>query len=101
CGRGGCTSTIPITFLVADDPVRLGWAASLSRPGSNMTGINVFNAEVAGKRLELLRDLVPGVARIAVLANAADAAMMETQLRDVETAARAMALHIQVFNAST
>jgi len=95
------TASIPITFLVADDPVRLGLAASLSRPGSNMTGINVFNAEVAGKRLELLRDLVPGVARIAVLANAADAAMMETQLRDVETAARAMALHIQVFNAST
>ena len=83
------TATIPITFLVADDPVRLGLAASLSRPSSNMTGINVFNAEVAAKRLELLRDLVPGVARIAVLVNPADAAMMETQLRDVDTAARA------------
>jgi putative ABC transport system substrate-binding protein len=66
-----------------------------------MTGINVFNAEVAAKRLELLRYLVPGVARIAVLANAADAAMMETQLRDVETAARAMALHIQMLKADT
>src|SRR5215471_2518857 len=95
------TATIPITFLVADDPVRLGLAVSLSRPGSNMTGINVFNAEVAAKRLELLRDLVPGVARIAVLANAADAAMMETQLRDVETAARTMALHIQMLKADT
>jgi putative ABC transport system substrate-binding protein len=95
------TASIPITFLVADDPVRLGLAVSLPRPGSNMTGINVFNAEVAAKRLELLRDLVPGVARIAVLANAADAAMMETQLRDVETAARAMALHIQVLKADT
>ena len=95
------TTSIPITFLVADDPVRLGLAVSLSRSGSNMTGINVFNAEVASKRLELLRDLVPGVARIAVLANAADAAMMETQLRDVATAARAMALHIQTFNADT
>jgi ABC-type uncharacterized transport system substrate-binding protein len=95
------TTSIPITFLVADDPVRLGLAVSLSRPGSNMTGINVFNAEVASKRLELLRDLVPGVARIAVLANAADAAMMETQLRDVATAARAMALHIQTLTADT
>jgi putative tryptophan/tyrosine transport system substrate-binding protein len=95
------TASIPITFLVADDPVRLGLAVSLSRPGSNMTGVNVFNAEVAAKRLELLRDLVPGVARIAVLANVADAAMMETQLRDVETAARAMALHIQTLKAET
>jgi putative ABC transport system substrate-binding protein len=95
------TASIPITFLVADDPVRLGLAVSLSRPGSNMTGINVFNAEVAAKRLELLRDLVPGVARIAVLANAADATMMETQLRDVDTAARAMALHIQTVNTDT
>jgi putative ABC transport system substrate-binding protein len=95
------TASIPITFLVADDPVRLGLAVSLSRPGSNMTGINVFNAEVAAKRLELLRDLVPSVGRIAVLANAADATMMETQLRDVDTAARAMALHIQALNADT
>ena len=95
------TATIPITFLVADDPVRLGLAASLSRPGSNMTGINVFNAEVAAKRLELLRDLVPGVARIAVLVNPADAMMMETQLRDVDTAARAMGLHIQTLDANT
>ena len=95
------TASIPITFLVADYPVRLGLAVSLSRPGSNMTGINVFNAEVAAKRLELLRDLVPGVARIAVLANAADATMMETQLRDVDTAARAMALHMQTLKADT
>ena len=95
------TASIPITFLVADDPVRLGLAASLSRPGSNMTGINVFNAEVAAKRLELLRDLVPGVARIAVLVNPADAAMMETQLRDVDTAARVMGLHIQTLDTNT
>ena len=95
------TATIPITFLVADDPVRLGLAASLSRPGSNTTGINVFNAEVAAKRLELLRDLVPGVTRIAVLVNPADAMMMETQLRDVDTAARAMGLHIRTFDANT
>ena len=95
------TATIPIMFLVADDPVRLGLTASLSRPGSNMTGINVFNAEVAAKRLELLRDFVPGVTRIAVFVNRADATMMETQLRDVDTAARAMGLHIQKLDANT
>ena len=95
------TATIPIAFLVADDPVRLRLAASLSRPGSNMTGINVFNAEVAAKRLELLRDLVPGVTRIAVFVNSADPEMMETQLRDVGTAARAMGLHIQTHDANT
>src|SRR5262249_33505444 len=89
------TATIPITFLVADDPVRLGLAASLSRPGSNMTGINVFNAEVAAKRLELLHDLVPDMTRIAVFVDRADVAMMETQLRDAGTAARAMGLRIQ------
>ena len=95
------TSTIPITFVVADDPVRLGLAVSLSRPGSNMTGINVLNAEVAAKRLELLRDLVPSVTRIAVFVNPVDAAMMETQMRDVHTAAHAMGLHIQTFDANT
>ncbi len=86
----------PATFAA-----QIGLAASLSRPGSNLTGINVFNAEVAAKRLELLRDLVPGVARIAVLVNPVDATMMETQLRDVDTAARAMGLHIQTLDANT
>jgi putative tryptophan/tyrosine transport system substrate-binding protein len=82
-------------------PVRPGLVASLARPDGNLTGVNVFNAEVAAKRLELLRDLVPGVARIAVLVNPADAAMMETQLRDVDTAARVMGVHIQTLDTNT
>ena len=95
------TTTIPIVFVVAEDPVRLGLVASLARPGGNLTGINFFSGELAAKRLELLRELVPGAARVAVLVNPADAATAETTLRDVEAAARAMGLQIQVLNAST
>ena len=95
------TTTIPIVFVVAEDPVRLGLVASLARPGGNLTGINFFTAELAAKRLELLRELVPGAARVAVLVNPANAANTETTLRDVEAAARAMGLQIQVLNAST
>jgi putative ABC transport system substrate-binding protein len=94
------STTIPIVFLTGDDPVRLGLVASLSRPGGNLTGLNVFNSEVTAKRMELLRELVPHLRRIAVLVNPADA-NTETQLKAVNEAARAMGLQIQVFNADT
>jgi putative ABC transport system substrate-binding protein len=81
--------------------VKLGLVASLARPGSNLTGINFFNNELTTKRLELLRELLPGVARVAVLVNPANATNTETTLRDVEPAARTMGLQIQVVNAST
>ena len=95
------TTTIPIVFVVAEDPVRLGLVASLARPGGNLTGINFFTGELVAKRLELLRELVPAAARVAVLVNPANATTTETTLRDVEPAARAMGLQIQVLNAST
>jgi putative tryptophan/tyrosine transport system substrate-binding protein len=95
------TATIPIVFLVAEDPVRLGLVASIARPGGNLTGINFFNAELTAKRLELLRELVPAAARVAVLVNPTNAATVETTLRDVEPAARAIGLQVQVLNAST
>jgi putative tryptophan/tyrosine transport system substrate-binding protein len=94
------STTIPIVFLTGDDPVRLGFVISLSRPGGNLTGINVFNSEVTAKRMELLRELVPHLGRIAVLINPADA-NTETQLKAVNEAGRAMGLQIRVFNADT
>jgi ABC-type uncharacterized transport system substrate-binding protein len=94
------TTTIPIVFVVAEDPVRLGLVASLARPGGNLTGINFFSNELIAKRLELLRELVPAARHVAVLVNPADA-NAETVLRDVETATRAMGLQIQILNTST
>jgi ABC-type uncharacterized transport system substrate-binding protein len=93
-------TTIPTVFIAPEDPVRLGLVASLARPGGNMTGMNLFTGELSAKRLELLRAMVPAAARVAVLVNPTNPAL-ETTLRDVEAAARAMRLQIQVFNAST
>jgi putative tryptophan/tyrosine transport system substrate-binding protein len=95
------TATVPIVFAVPDDPVRLGLVASLSRPGGNATGINFFVAELIAKRLELLRELVPTAVRVAVLVNPDDAEVTSVTLQDVEAAARAMGLQIQVVRAST
>ena len=95
------TTTIPIVFLVGEDPVRLGLVASLNRPGGNLTGINFFNAELTAKRLELLREVVPGAARVAVLVNPTIATNTESVVRDAGAAARAVGLQIQVLNAST
>jgi len=94
------TTTIPIVFVVAEDPVRLDLVASLPRPGGNLTGVNFFGGELAAKRLELLHELVPAAARVAVLVDPANATTTETTLRDLEPAARAMGLEIQVLNAS-
>jgi putative tryptophan/tyrosine transport system substrate-binding protein len=92
------TTTIPIVFNVAEDPVKLGLVASLARPGGNATGINTFAAEVVAKRLGLLRELVPGATRVAALVNPT-APIAETALRDMETATRAMGMQIKVLNA--
>ena len=94
------TTTIPIVFLTGADPVESGLVASLARPGGNLTGINLLTIDLTAKRLELLRELVPAATRVAVLANPAGPAP-EAMLRDVETAARAMGLQVQVLNAGT
>jgi putative ABC transport system substrate-binding protein len=95
------TTTIPIVFSVAEDPVKLGLVASLARPGGNATGINIFNVEITAKRLGLLHDLVPKAIRVAVLVNPANAPVAETTLRDIPEAARALGLQIHIVNAST
>src|SRR5262245_61876076 len=95
------TTTIPIVFLATEDPVRLGLVANLARPGGNLTGINFFSGELTAKRLELLRVLVPAATRGAVLVNPANDTGTEATLRDVQVAARALGLQIQVLNAGT
>jgi putative ABC transport system substrate-binding protein len=93
-------TSIPIVFLSADDPVRLGLVASIARPGGNLTGVNFFGAELVAKRLELMRQLVPAATRVAVLVNPIGPNTPRT-LRDVEPAAKAMGQQIQILNAST
>ena len=95
------TSSIPIVFGVGEDPVRLGLVASLARPGGNVTGVNFFTAEVAAKRLGLLRELAPRTTRVAVLVNPTNAASAESTARDVRAAAPALGLQVQMLNAAT
>jgi putative ABC transport system substrate-binding protein len=95
------TTTVPIVFISPEDPVGLGLVASLARPEGNLTGINWFASELAAKRLELLRELVPGAARVALLVEPANVRITESTVRDVEAAARAMGLQIRVLNANT
>src|SRR5262245_2523077 len=95
------TTTIPIVFSSGDDPVKLGLVASLARPGGNLTGINFLVGELAAKRLELLRELVPGATRVALLLDPSVGQMTETTLRDVEAAARPKGMQIQVLNVQT
>jgi putative ABC transport system substrate-binding protein len=94
------SATIPIVFGVGDDPVKIGLISSLARPGGNLTGANFFAGELAAKRMELLREMVPTATRVAVLGNP-NFTLTETQVRDADTAARAMGLQIQIINAST
>src|SRR5262249_44977732 len=89
------SSPSPLTRSGSVARVGLGLAAGLARPSGNATGINFLVAELVEKRLGLLHELVPSARRVAVLVNPANAATTEAIMRDVETAARAMALQIQ------
>jgi ABC-type uncharacterized transport system substrate-binding protein len=94
------TATVPIVFTTGGDPIKLGLVASLNRPGGNVTGVSNLLNELGSKRLGLLRELVPAAAVIATLVNP-DFQDAESQLRDVETAARALALQVIVLRATS
>jgi len=88
------TPTIPIVMALDLDPVADGFVASLGRPGGNITGVSAQTRELSGKRLELLKDLVPGLARVAVVWNPVEVSAVR-QLRDTEDAARVLGLQVQ------
>jgi putative tryptophan/tyrosine transport system substrate-binding protein len=95
------TSTIPIAFLVGVDPVQSSLIDSLNRPGGNMTGVAILSAELAGKRLDLLRELVPTAAVIVLLFNPASPEATETETSDLQGAAHSLGLQLRRVPAST
>src|SRR5262245_51195662 len=94
------TTTIPIVFTTSSDPVELGLVASLSRPGSNVTGATTLNVEVGSKRLELLHEIVPPAAMIVELVNPNNP-NLETQLRNLQAAGHTVGRQILVLSART
>jgi putative ABC transport system substrate-binding protein len=95
------TTTIPIVFAVAVDPVKVGFVASLNRPGGNLTGVTNLNVEIGPKRLEVLHALLPSASDFAVLIDPTGPALAEPFVREVQAAARSLGLRLHVLNAST
>jgi len=95
------TSTIPVVFLAGGDPVGQGLVSSIARPEGNLTGVSFFAGELAAKRLDLLRQLVPGAARIAVLVDPSNVAVTQSTLKDIEEAARSIGVQYHVLNATS
>jgi putative ABC transport system substrate-binding protein len=95
------TTTVPVIFETAADPVKLGFVASLNRPGGNVTGVTSLNQELAQKRLELLHELLPSVTSMALLVNPAVPATAGRVLRSSQTAAQALGLKLPIVHAST
>jgi len=95
------TATIPIVFRTANDPVQYGLVASFNRPGGNVTGINDIGRDLAGKRLGLLHELLPGASRFAALVDPSLGRVTESTVADVTAAASAIGSSIEVITAST
>jgi putative ABC transport system substrate-binding protein len=94
------TSTISIVFTSGDDPVGAGLVSSVNRPGANITGVHLFLTELNAKKLGLMRDLLPHVKAMAVLLNPTSQ-NANPQSKELQTAARALGLQIDIFNASS
>ena len=95
------TTAIPVVFGLGEDPVGLGLVTSLARPGGNLTGINFFATELAAKRLEVLRELVPAAIRVAVLVYPARGGAAESTGTDIEAVARSIGMQARLFSASS
>jgi putative ABC transport system substrate-binding protein len=95
------TTTIPIVFAVAVDPIKIGLVESLNRPGGNLTGVTNLNVEIGPKRLEVLHVLLPTASDFAVLIDPTGPALAEPFVREVQAAARSLGLRLHVLNAST
>ena len=95
------TATVPIVFLTGEDPVKVGFVASLNRPGGNLTGVNTLALAVGPKRLEVMHELLPTATRIALLANPSNPISTENQTRELQAAARPHAIQLDVLLASS
>jgi len=95
------TSTIPIVMANNGDPVRNGLVASLARPGGNVTGMSTLSLDLVGKQLQLLKEAIPRLTRVALLGNPSYGTAHATSVREAETAARALKLHLQIVEART
>jgi putative ABC transport system substrate-binding protein len=95
------TRTIPIVFHTGSDPVAAGFVSSLAHPGGNVTGVTFMGIELIGKRLQLLRDLVPGASRIAVLVNPSNSGVAQNTIERSQAAARRLGLEMVVLKAAT
>ena len=95
------TTTIPIVFTTAGDPIALGLVANLSRPGGNMTGATSMGVELGPKQLEVLREMLPTATTMALLINPGSPAIAESTTKQLQAAARTLGLNLQVVHAST
>jgi putative ABC transport system substrate-binding protein len=93
------SNTVPIVMVAVSDPIGSGLVASLARPGGNTTGVTLFSTELAGKRLELLKEIMPGLARVAVLAQR-DHPPTATLVRETQASAQALQVHLQIIEVS-